>query len=199
MDKDIVEKIIEASNIIINNTNDDDTLIFIGQSPNLMYHIVKKYRRSFEMPFSGSKFNMTEENKILLKNVLNHYKITKEILKNNIFLIDYCETGITFTTVSFILNNIFRISKIFNIIYWTGRLNDITNPYFFNKKIHLNKLMDVSGLEKLINFEYYFNTRTIPKCSSNIYSSHDELFCDKSNSELLDKFHEECEIQKFYL
>jgi len=41
MDDSLVLKIMEACKLITENTNKDDVLIFVGQSPNLIYHVVK--------------------------------------------------------------------------------------------------------------------------------------------------------------
>jgi len=87
MNQQLINTILEAGNTIVKNTTDDDVLIFIGQSPNLIYHVVKKYRESYELPFSGTYLwcgEMTikckKEKLDFFKKIAEHYKITKGVI-----------------------------------------------------------------------------------------------------------------------
>ena len=98
---DIILEIIEAYNVLINNTKKDDILIFIGQSPNYLSHIVKKYRKTFTVPFSGKVYSdefsiPTTKNINNYATILNNIGITRKLLdSNNIIFIDHSHTGET--------------------------------------------------------------------------------------------------------
>ena len=98
---DIILEIIEASNVLINNTKKDDILIFIGQSPNYLSHIIKKYRKTFVVPFSGrvysDEYSIPKSKNINnYSNMLNDIGITRKLFdSNNIIFIDHSHTGET--------------------------------------------------------------------------------------------------------
>lgn len=98
---DIILEIIEASNVLINNTKKDDILIFIGQSPNYLSHITKKYRKTFVVPFSGKVYSdeysiPKSKNINNYSNMLNNIGITRKLFdSNNIIFIDHSHTGET--------------------------------------------------------------------------------------------------------
>lgn len=193
MDKRIVSKISEASKIIIEKVPDDHVLIFIGQSPNLMYHLVKNFRESYELPFSGSyaylKTVEFDEKKSMdfFRLVLDHYKITKDVLKKNVYLVDYCVSGKTIESVVSILNKCFGLSKAYGLIYWTNNSRDIESPYMINKKIWLDELMDTELLDVLINFETDIGKRTIPKYF--FYREYDNDFFKEEKCDIVDNFY----------
>jgi hypothetical protein len=192
MDKQLVNKIRQASKIIIKKVSEDDVLIFIGQSPNLIYHLVKKFRESYELPFSGSyaylKTVEFDEKKSMdfFRSMLDHYKITKDVLKKNVYLVDYCVSGITIQSVISILNKCFGLSKAYGLIYWTNASSNIENLQMINKKIWLDELMNTKLLDALINFEE-IEKRTIP--TYNFYKEYDGTFFEEKKCDTLEKFY----------
>ena len=66
-----------------------------GASKLFAYHLVKNYRESYELPFSGSylflKTVPTDKDKSMdfFRKVLEYYNITKEIMKKNVLIFQY--------------------------------------------------------------------------------------------------------------
>lgn len=192
MNKLLVRKICEASKIIIKKIPEDDVLIFIGQSPNLMYHLVKNFRESYELPFSGSHAYLKtvefdkKKSMDFFRLILDHYKITKDVLKKNVYLVDYCVSGTTIQSVISILNKCFGLSKAYGLIYWTNNSRDIEIIQMINKKIWLDELMDTKLFNALINFED-IEKRTIPKYF--FYREYDTTFFEEKKCDTLEKFY----------
>ena len=110
LNENIILEIINVANCILNNTNNNDILLFVGQSSNYFYHIANfSERKCFQIPFSGRIDEFTrsrdyyENNRILYSNYLLKIGITRNI-KSNIILIDHSHTGESIRTVSEILN-----------------------------------------------------------------------------------------------
>lgn len=191
MNEYILNDIYKASEIIINNTLHTDVLLFIGQSPNLMYHIVKNKRQSYQIPFSGMYLKennkpIKNENVLYFEKMLKWYGVTKNIImNNNIYFIDYCESGETMKSITHAINITYCISNIYNIIYWTSNTLKNTllfDKIMFNKQICLNDKMNVDNLNKLINFEDYFKFRTIPKFK--FYEIYDDYYFNVNNESM---------------
>ena len=96
---DLILEVIKASNTLIDNTNESDILIFIGQSPDYLSYIVREHRNVISVPISGRAYG--EEHSIPKKEYLDKYcelltdlGITRELFdNNNIIFVDHSHSG----------------------------------------------------------------------------------------------------------
>lgn len=107
---------------LIQCTDNDDILIFIGQTPHYLYATTQKFRTSISIPFSGRPFgdfqfypSSTQLNNF--KNLLIEKGITDNIIRNNnIILIDHSHSGNSITAFSKTVNKCFNTHKTFQFI-----------------------------------------------------------------------------------
>lgn len=96
---DLILEVIKASNTLIENTDEDAILIFIGQSPDYLSYIVKKHRTVISVPISGrpygDKYSIPKkENLDKYCELLTTLGITKELFDNNkIIFVDHTHSG----------------------------------------------------------------------------------------------------------
>lgn len=96
---DLIMEVIKSSNKLIDNTNESDILIFIGQSPDYLSYIVKEFRKVISVPISGrpygDQYSIPEDINIdKYCNLLSSLGVTKDLFeKNNVILIDHSHTG----------------------------------------------------------------------------------------------------------
>jgi len=135
---------------------------------------------------------VTKDKLIFFEKILLHYGITKNVIKKNIYLIDYCVSGESVASAGKILNKIFLQFKRYGLIYWTNSSLDIDNAHIFDKKIFFDKLIDVKHLNNLINFEYDFGFRTIPKFS--FFKSYDDTFFEFKKYNSIDEIKNQLSI-----
>lgn len=96
---DLIIEVIKSSNKLIDNTNESDILIFIGQSPDYLSYIVKEYRKVISVPISGrpygDEYSIPKDININnYCNLLNNLGVTNDLFeKNNVILIDHSHSG----------------------------------------------------------------------------------------------------------
>lgn len=96
---DLILEVIKASNTLIDNTDTSDILIFIGQSPDYLSYIVRKYRKVISVPISGRAYKdeyciPKKENLDKYCELLTDLGITRELFdNNNIIFVDHSHSG----------------------------------------------------------------------------------------------------------
>lgn len=95
----LILEVIKASKTLIENTNPDDLLIFIGQSPDYLSYLVEEDRKVISVPISGRVFGdewsiPSKENLDKYCKLLNDLGITRQIFDTkNVVFIDHSHSG----------------------------------------------------------------------------------------------------------
>jgi hypothetical protein len=96
-------EVIKAAELLIDNTSEEDVLLFLGQTPNYIFNIVKNHRTSIAIPISGRPFGDTYN--IPRREELDNYcvlletlGVTRELfIKKDVIFIDHSHTGVSIT------------------------------------------------------------------------------------------------------
>ena len=124
-DLKLILEVIKASNLLIDKTNKNDILIFIGQSPDYLSHIVKTKRRVISVPFSGRPFGdeySTPDDDNIYKycDFLRTLGINETLLQSeNVILVDHTHSGQSpelFVKVLQTCFNCYECFKFINIV-----------------------------------------------------------------------------------
>ena len=121
LSNDVINQIITASQIIINETIQTDHLIFIGQSPDYLSYLVSNSRKVSRIPISGRVFGdewsiPTEENLNKFFQILDKFELSNSNY-SNIILIDHSHSGISIECFSKLLNRYFNFINRKNVQY----------------------------------------------------------------------------------
>jgi hypothetical protein len=120
----------------------------VGQSSNLLYHVLKNRKNTFAIPFSGAPKPQNSD-LINYAGVLKDIGITKETFgfDARIYIIDYISTGLSTQAFIDTINRCFNINLIYNVIYWceteTLALKNnkyIANVYWLEQYMKCNKI-----------------------------------------------------------
>jgi hypothetical protein len=171
MDKTLTTEIYEACNIIQYITKDTDILLFVGQSSNLLYHVLKNRKNTFAIPFSGAPKPKKSDIKNYI-DVLQDIGITKETFDTDsgIYIIDYISTGICTRAFINTINRCFNMNLIYNVIYWS---EEETFALASNKRIGIiHRLEQYMNCDKIYNLKWLGDDgyRTIPSYSIKLWS-----------------------------
>jgi hypothetical protein len=121
-EKKIFDEIISAANSLVNYTEQDDVLVFIGQSPTYPSYIVEKLRKVIRVPCSGRFLidNETIPNQAQLagfKQMLNELGLSEAIISNqHIILVDHSHSGQSISSFGKLLNLLYDLNKRYDFI-----------------------------------------------------------------------------------
>ena len=203
-DINLLFQLTKAAKVLIANTLPSDVLLFLGNTPNFLYHILKQNGRKnvIEVPFSGRPYELNRNTQMPnnptnsgLKNycsLLTELGITKDLItSNNLYIVDYTTTGISIVAFIKILHICFEVpvaeQKPIKMIMLQDtsttmepryRIAKILESLRTSKKkpyVNLVSILGVSKLDGLANDRY---PRTVPYYPSSKWNMRPEEIDD---------------------
>jgi len=169
-----------AAHLLMRKTTPNKTLLFIGNTPNYLYHIVRQNgRNAISVPFSGRPYDVNRTSKLTLvptpSQIENYTKllaslgVTAELVSSeNIILVDFTPSGKSSKAFVETLRNCFKLGKVpidMILVFGTSLTTDPRDRYLQLMKMIDHSYINIIGilgwsyLDKVANDKY---PRTVP-------------------------------------
>jgi len=169
-----------AAHLLMRKTTPNKTLLFIGNTPNYLYHIVRQNgRNAISVPFSGRPYDVNRTSELTLvptpSQIENYTKllaslgVTAELVSSeNIILVDFTPSGKSSKAFVETLRNCFKLGKVpidMILVFSTVLTMEPRNKYIQLMKmidrsyINIIGILGWSYLDQVANDKY---PRTVP-------------------------------------